>query len=173
MIKLSTLVNKISDSRDGATILAMLKGVYDRMQNQIFSTAGVAIGGTTTKVKIATAFNYIAKGILCSKAITDDFWTLSGVVSDGYTNVFCFYIDSAGTASSLMGTQITTVTAGYLAPGLLFPPTPEGKAMVGFVIVSASGGDFTGGSSNVATAGNFTVTFVQTIGAMWDSTAEL
>lgn len=172
MQKLNYLTNAIHDAGDGVTIQNLLRGVYDRMSSQIFNSAAIAAGTTATKVKIAAAINYLAGGAPSSKAITDDFWTLSGVVADGKTNVYCFYIDSAGTASSAMGVEGTTVTAGYLNSAVKFPPMPEKKAMVGFVVVSASGGAFTGGTSNVATAGNFTVTFVNTVG-MFDPTATI
>ena len=171
MQKLSTIMCGVSDDRDANAIQTALQGIYDRMSSQVFTSAGVTTATTTTQVKIASAINYIAGGISAYKAVTDNFWTLAGTVSNGATNVFCLFIDSTGAASSAMGTEATTVTAGQLTPGVRFPPMQEKKALVGYVIVSCSGGAFTGGSSGVATAGNFTVTFVNTNGLFFDPTA--
>lgn len=173
MPKLSQFLKSFSDSGDAQLLLGALRTLFDRAGSQIFSSAGIAQATTTTKVKTATAINYIAGGNAAYKGITDNFWDLTGLgtISDGKVNVICLFIDAAGTASAALGRETTTGTAGQLAPGLVFPPIPEGKAMVGFVIVSCSGGAFTCGTSNVATAGNFTVTFVNNPLGLFDPTS--
>ena len=174
MQKLAEITGAIADKNDGALVRRALQGLYDRMSSQIFASAGIAQATTTTKVKIGSPVVGIAGGVPVSLATAsgDNLWTLSGVVADGKTNVFCLYLDAAGTATTAMGAEATTVVAGTLNNSIKFPPLPEKKIMVGFVVVSCSGGAFTGGTSNIATAGNFTVTFVNTVG-MFDPTATI
>jgi hypothetical protein len=67
---------------------------------------------------------------------------LSGTVVNGTFNVFCFFIDSAGTVTSAMG------TAGATLATVVFPQKPQKKALVGLLIVNPTGtGNFVGGST--------------------------
>ena len=168
MQRLSTLLNKFSDIGDGGLLIITLRGVYDRLSSQTIVSAALAQATTTTKVKVGAPLIAVASGvpIHIATASADNFWTLSGVVADGKTNAFLLFVDKAGAAQSMIGTDVTTVVAGQLPTTFRFPQLPEGMAMVGYVVVSCSGGAFTGGTSNVATAGNFTVTFVNTVGAI-------
>jgi hypothetical protein len=129
-------------------------------------------------MKTAAIIHGLAGGVPITKAVTDDFWGPSTGVTAGFkvlagtTNVFCMYIDAAGVASGAFGTAATTVSTTGLN-GVKFPPLPEKKMMVGFVIISGGSGDWTGGTSTFTTATTVTYcTIVNTVG-MFDSTATI
>jgi hypothetical protein len=82
------------------------------------------------------------KGVLVKKALDTDMAALAGTVTNALFNVFCHYIDSAGTLTTSMGQQATTLG------GVAFPPTTDGLAMIGFTIINPTGtGDFVGGTT--------------------------
>ena len=175
MESLGSLINAIADSRDGVLLQKMLRGVYDRMSSQIFNSAGLAQAGTSTKMKTANIIHGVAGGIPVTKAITDNFWDpLAGfVVNIGKTNVLCLYMDAAGAASSAFGVESTTGTAGQLVAGVKFPPIPEKKILVGFVILSGGVTAWTAGTSTFTTSTtDYYCTIVNTVG-MFDPTATI
>jgi len=153
------LANVMSE-RDRAFLRAVLAPIGDRLSTQALTNSTLVQSGTTTKVKTGAADSYFSvKGKLVKIAAATDMAVLSGVISDAKINVFCFYVDVAGNLTSAMGTEATALV------DVVFPVTPEGKCLVGYVQITCSGGAFTGGSNDVATAGNFTVVFVSPTGA--------
>ena len=57
-------------------------------------------------------------------------------------NVFCFWVNAAGTTSVAMGTEGSTLGA------VKFPDFPVGSAHIGFVIINPTGaGPFVGGTT--------------------------
>ncbi len=179
MFKLSNLTNALSDKRDATLLNHALRGIYARLSNQAFNSGALAQGTTTTCMKTAAIIHGLVGGKPVSKAVTDDLWgpstgvTAGFVVNIGKTNVFCMYLDSAGVASGAFGQEATTVTAGSLNPSVKFPPMPENKMMVGFVVISGGSGAWTAGTSTFTTATTVTYcTIVNTVGA-FDPTATL
>jgi hypothetical protein len=172
MQKLSYLTNAMADKRDGVNLMEALKGVYARLSSQAFNSAALAQATTTTKMKTGAILHGLAGGTPLTLAVSDNFWDpLAGFkVLAGTTNVFCMYVDAAGAASSAFGTAATTVSTTGLN-GVKFPPLPENKMMVGFVIISGGSGDWTAGTSTFTTATTVTYcTIVNTVGA-FDPTA--
>ena len=143
MEKLSQLTGPIADKADGALIYKMLAGIYDRFSSLIFNTGGLAIGtGSKKKVLIANTVYGVAGGTLFAN--TTEEVVLAGTVSNAAFNVFCIYLDSAGTAYAYMGTE------GAALINVKFPPVQSKKAMVGFVIVNPTGtGNFVGASTDL------------------------
>lgn len=128
-------------------VIPRLTKIQNSICDLIFSSSGLAIGTTTTKVKTATAFRFFADGVYGLKAITDDAFTLAGTVTNAKFNVFCMYIASDGTLSSLMGTEGATRAA------VVFPTTPSGYAMIGYVEINPTGtGNFVGGTTPLGDA---------------------
>ncbi len=82
---------------------------------------------------------------------------LVGDITAAYFNVYCFFIDSASVVTVARGTEATTLA------GVIFPPFPAGKALVGFLTVTYAS-TFTGGSTPLDTA---TTTYNSPTGA-WD-----
>ncbi len=178
MQKINEITGAIADKQDGRLINLALKGVYDRMSSQAFTSGALAQGNATTTMKTAAIIHGIAGGVPFTKAVTDDLWGPTTGVIDGFkvlagtTNVFCMYLDSAGTASGAFGTAATTVSTTGLG-GVKFPAMPEKKAMVGFVIISGGSGDWTAGTSTFTTATTVTYcTIVNTVG-MFDPSATI
>lgn len=125
--------------------LPRLTKIQNAICDLIFSSAGLAIGTTVQKVKTATAFRFFADGVYGLKAITDDAFTLAGTVVNATFNVFVFYILSDGTLATLMG------TAGATRGAVVFPTTPAGAAVIGFVEINPTGtGNFVGGTTGLA-----------------------
>ena len=127
--------------------LVSLGKVQSALADGIFTSAAIAIGTTTTKVKTATATRYFINDVYGLLAATDDFWTLSGTVTNAKFNVFVLYITSAGVAGAAMGTEGTTRSA------VVMPIIPANCAIVGFVEINPTGtGNFVGGTTPLGDA---------------------
>lgn len=115
----------------------------DRLVNQNVSTGGLAIkSGGSALVKAATAFYSIAGGLAVAKTANTDMAALSGSVTTALFNVYVFYVSSAGTLTSAMGTEGATLAA------VVFPTPPVNVATIGFVIINPTGtGSFVGGTT--------------------------
>lgn len=132
----------VAAGKDREALRPVLNALADRLSSQSLATAGLVITATSGKKvpKVGAAAYYgIANGRLVTKAAATDMPALSGTVTNAKFNVFCFYIDSAGTLTSAMGTEGATLAA------VKFPQTPEGKAIVGFIVINPTGtGNFVG-----------------------------
>lgn len=128
-------------------ITDLLNGNYDA-RVQLLATGALAIkAGGSAIVKTANTIYAltvaIATGLvtLVTKAASD-MAALAGTVTAAKFNVFCFFIDSAGTLTSAMGTEGATLAT------VVFPTFPPGKACIGFVIINPTGtGNFVGGTT--------------------------
>lgn len=134
----------VASTTDREALRKILNAIGDRFATQSLSSAGLAIKGVGSAIVKtgASAYYGIANGILVTKAAATDMAALSGTVTNAKFNVFCFYIDSAGTLTSAMGTEGATLAA------VKFPSLPVGKAQLGFIVVNPTGtGDFVGGTT--------------------------
>lgn len=121
-----------------------IKTLQTALVNLCFSTAGLAIATTKTKVKIATAFKALIDGALVTKAITDNAYTLAGTVTNAKFNVFVLTLNAAGTCTPRMGTEGATLSA------VLWPQLSAGEIVIGYVIVNPTGtGNFVGGTTDL------------------------
>ncbi len=136
-------INSLTNGQDKLALLPPIKALADRYSSNTFTSAGLAIkSGGSAIVKAGSAFYAIANGILVTKTANTDMAALSGTVTNAKFNVFCFYVDSAGTLTSAMGTEGATLAA------VVMPPIPEKKACIGFVIINPTGtGNFVGGTT--------------------------
>jgi len=136
-------LNKLTSPRDQLTLRSVLYPIADRYSSLLFASGGLAIkAGGSAIVKTGSAFYALANGVLVTKTANTDQAALSGTVTNAKFNVYCFYIDSAGTLTSAMGTEGATLAA------VKFPPIPQQKAMIGFVVINPTGtGDFVGGTT--------------------------
>lgn len=152
----------VASSSDREALRKILNAIGDRLATQSLSSAGLAIkAGGSAIVKTGSAAYYgIANGVLVTKAAATDMPALSGTVTADAFNVYCFYIDSAGTLTSAMGTEGATLAA------VKFPALPVGKAQLGFIVVNPTGtGNFVGGTTALDDATVVpTVAYVNTIG---------
>ena len=135
------------------------QNLIDALQKHAITTGTLAIGSDTTKVKTTTDTYYFISGKLYVLAATDDLFTLSGTISDGYYNVYVLTVNAAGTVAAAMGTEATTVA------GVVFPSTPAASAVVGFVLVYTIGATFIGGTTALS-AGTVTDVYINATAPM-------
>lgn len=144
-------------------LLPVLKYIGDRLSSQCLTSAGLRIkGGSASAITQAHTVVYaMAKGVTVTKALDTDMAALAGTVTNAKFNVFCHFIDSAGTLTTKMGIEGATIGA------VKFPAIDEGKAMIGITLVNPTGtGNFVGGTTvldDVTVVPN--AVFINTIGA--------
>lgn len=161
-----TLQQALAPVKDPGTRQAMqtvVGALADRMSSQLVSTGALAIkAGASAIVKAGSALYALANGVLVTKAANTDMAALAGTVTNATFNIWAFYIDSAGTLTSVLG------TAGSTLARVRFPDTPKGKAMIGFVIINPTGtGDFVGGTTALDDATVVpNAVYVNTLGAV-------
>lgn len=140
----SVAVNSFTSQESALTTLGKIQSEFT---DTIFTSTAIAIGTTTTKVKTATATRFFINDVYGLLAATDDFWTLSGTVTNAKFNVFVLYITSAGVAGSIMGTE------GATRATVVMPAVPANCAIVGFVEINPTGtGNFVGGTTALTDA---------------------
>ena len=143
---IGTLRQWLTAFRDGAqrqALASVLEPMVDRYATKILRDPGLVIKTAGSAiVKAGNAFHAAVTGKLVTKAANTDMAALSGTVANAAFNVYCFFIDAAGTLTSAMG------TAGASLAAVKFPPFPESKALIGFIIVNPTGtGNFVGGTT--------------------------
>lgn len=120
----------------------VLNPLADRYATRTLRTAGLVITATAGKKvpKVGAADYYASvQGKLVKLAAAADMPALSGSVTNAKFNIYCFFVDVAGTVTSAMGVEGATLAA------VKWPPFPEKKALVGLIIVNPTGtGDFVG-----------------------------
>lgn len=128
-------------------IAQIIRNIQTTLCDFVMTTAGLAIGTTTTKAKIATAFKAMIDGAYVHKAITDDAFTLSGTVVNAKFNVYVLTINASGTCTARMGTD------GATRALVAWPAIPAGEVVVGFIEINPTGtGNFVGGTTALTDA---------------------
>ena len=148
----------MSAEKDRNAVFQVASPLADRYNSVATSSAGLVITATSgTKVpKIgAVPFQGIAAGVPVAIAAGTDMPALSGSITAGSFNIFCFFIDSASVVTSAMGTEGTTLAA------VKFPQYPTGKALVGYITVTYASA-FVGGTTSLGTA---TTVYISPTGA--------
>lgn len=134
----------VKDYTTQYNLRSLLLPLFDRQTSLAVVTAGLVIkAGSSALAKTgAAASYYLANGVLQKISAATDMPALSGTVTNAAFNVYCFFIDQAGTVTSQMGTEGATLAA------LKFPQFPTKKALVGFIIINPTGtGNFVGGTT--------------------------
>jgi hypothetical protein len=135
-----------------------MKAIADRLSCQATSTAGLVVTATTGHYVPKTgsaAFAGVVQGVPVAIAGGTDMPALVGTITATKYNIFCFFIDRASVVTSAMGIEGATLAA------VKFPPFPEGKTLVGYIVVTYAS-TFTGGSTALDTA---TTVYVSPVGA--------
>lgn len=137
------LVQSMPAGAPRAQLQTMFTALGDRASTQVLSSAGLAIkAGASALVKAGSLFYASVQGVIVKVAANTDQAALVGTVTNAKFNVFCFFLDKAGTGTSAMGTE------GASLATVKWPPIPPGKALVGFVIINPTGtGNFVGGTT--------------------------
>lgn len=135
---------------DHATFRTALLAYKQYMQQSLVSgDPGVGIGSTATKVRTNAEVQYTIKGVVYTKASTDDLWTLTGGnLATASARGYFLYLDAAGAASVEASTDAATIGA------VVWPGADADKALIGAVTVeNASGADFVPGTTGLSAAG--------------------
>lgn len=150
-------LQNVADGKDRLALLTVFKALGDRYSSVATTSAGLVIkAGTSTLAKTgATPFQGFANGVPVTIAAATDMPALTGTITANKFNVYCFFIDSASTVTVAQGTEGATLAA------VVFPPFPQGKALVGYLIITHSS-TFTGGTTALDTA---TTVYVSPVGA--------
>ena len=134
---------QVISNREYKAIAAAIAPAQDRLSSQMFSNAAPVISGAgAATAKTAASITYgTANGVLQVVGAGTALTALTGLnISAGKYNVFCWFIDSAGTITVRMGTE------GAAASNVKFPEFPAGKALLGFALVTYASA-FTGGTT--------------------------
>jgi hypothetical protein len=157
---LDTMTRYLSNIKENAFRRAVripMLNLVDRYSSQPLTTAGLVIkagGGTLAKTG-AAAFYATAQGVLVTIAASTDMPALTGInITAANYNVVCFFVDSASVVTVAAGTQGATLGA------VVFPQFPQGKGLVGFLIITYAS-TFTGGTTALDTA---TTVYVSPLG---------
>lgn len=126
------------------------------------SKAGLAIGGTTSKVKIlapnGAGVDFCIGGRLYHKAEADDVFTLSGaVVTALHSCLFVLGLDSGGVAHAAKGAEKLTTAVAAGTP-LVWPESDSDVCPIGYIRVDAGASAFTPGTTAL-TGGTVTVAY--------------
>lgn len=149
----------VPGTRAQFALLEVLGSIGDRFSSCAISSAGLAIksgGGVLAKTGSAVT-SLIANGVPVAIAASTDMPALTGTITAGSFNVYCFFIDSASVLTVAQGTEATTLA------GVVYPAFPAGKALVGCLTITYAS-TFTGGTTPLDTA---TTTYNSPTGA-WD-----
>jgi hypothetical protein len=140
---ITRFLNAVSDVRQREALLKVLAPIGDRLSTQTLSSPGLAIkSGGSAIVKAGSQFHASIQGKLVRVAANTDQAALAGTVTNAKFNVFCFFLDVAGTGTSVMGGEASTIG------GVQWPAIPQGKSLTGFVIINPTGtGNFVGGTT--------------------------
>lgn len=160
---ISQLIAAVPGGQAQKALRTVLNAIGDRLSSQTLTSAALRIKGGSASAIVQTnaASAFVVNGKLVTKATSTDLPALVGTVTNAKFNVFAHFIDSAGTLTTAMGIEATVLA------NVAFPPIPENKAVIGFVIVNPTGtGGFVGGTT-VLDDGTVVpnAVFVNTIGA--------
>lgn len=147
----------IADVKVRQTLRRILRSLCDRYSSQPLTSAGLAIHGSASALAKTGAADFYAsvQGILVKIAAATDMPALTGInITAANFNVAVFFVDSAGTVTVAAGTQAATLG------GVTWPIFPDGKALVGFLIIT-NASTFTGGTTALDTA---TTVYVSPLG---------
>lgn len=140
----------------------IFEGIYTALSTQSLVSAALTTGATATPATGAAwvgvvgglstggnnAVSQTPNPTLVQIASGTAMAALVGTVVNATFNVFCYYVNAAGTRSSAMGTAATTLA------GVIMPNTPPGNILIGFTIINPTGaGNFVGGTTVLNDAG--------------------
>lgn len=141
-------IGQLANHRDQKALRKLLRALGHGLSTRATAGAGLVIkAGASALAKTgATAYHAIVDGRMVTIAAATDMPALTGLdLASGEFNVACFFIDVDSTVSVAFGTKGTSRAA------VKFPPFPEKKALVGYLIITHNA-TFTGGTTALDTA---------------------
>lgn len=139
-----TLAIALTEMTANRNLVSILEKLQYALLTRILNTGGLAIkAGGSAIVKTVNTIKFLISGNLYSKA-AGDMAALSGTVVNGTFNAFYFFVSTAGTVTTVMGTAGATL-ADVVPPLASFDGS---KACIGWVIINPTGtGNFVGGTT--------------------------
>lgn len=162
---LAQYLNAMPDSQMRKYLQIMLNVIADRLSAQMLTTAAIVIsagGAATAKTGAAAVLALTNNGVTCSLVSVPAATVLTpfaGTTLINTFNVYTFYVDNAGVVTAAMG------TAGATLAAVVFPPTPQGKALIGGFTVNPTTGSFVG-ATTLLDAANTNVVYFSPVGAL-------
>lgn len=149
------LSGSFGDTRQREALRRMLSAIADRLASCNSKAGGLAIkAGGGVLAKTVNAITYVAGGKHVPLA-AGDMPALTGLsIGAGKYNVAVFYGDNAGALTVGFGTE------GATAAAVKFPTPPEGKAILGYLLITYASA-FTGNTTPLDTA---TTVYVDVVG---------
>lgn len=136
--------------------------------NLVLANPALALGsGSAFLLRITNAITFSVKGLLYSKAATDNIaGSVTGTTqSANTTRLYAFDINAAGTVSCVAGKEVTNASVGTFGTGIPLPEVAtEDKARLGYAKVVTAGSTFVPGTTSFAGIS----TFYNTLGDVAD-----
>jgi len=154
MDNLTTVASQVTDPYAEVALIQALRGIYDRYRCQMLVAAGLVISATTANVKTGAAICYgLVKGHHVTIAAGVDMPVLVGSVTNAKFNVYCFFANKAGASLTAADMTVKMGAEASTLSGVRFPSFPEGKTLIGYVIINPTGtGNFVGGTTPLGDA---------------------
>ena len=138
---------------------SLTRAFNDLYSRQCLTSAGLAVGTTTTKFKLGNATYAVVGGTTVLVASADGPALTGYNLTSGQAGGFVVTVDSAGTIYAL------GITAAASIGGIVYPAVPVGQAVVGLALINTTNAaTFTGGTT-LMNASN--VTYVNVIGPFY------
>ncbi len=144
---ISRYLSGVPDPAAREALRKIFSPIADRYSTTALKTAGLVIkagGGVLAKIGAADFYASVA-GKLVKIAASVDMPALVGTITLDLFNVFCFFVDGAGTVTVAMGKEAAAIA------NVKFPPFPEKKALIGFLLITHSS-NFVGNTTALDTA---------------------
>lgn len=140
--------------------------LHRNASNVCLGKAGLANGTNTAKLKTASAVDYAIQGVAYTKSATDDFVDFTGFdVSDGSSRACYVALDASGDDSIIIGAEASD--AATAESNLNSVDVPDTKTVIGKVVLTMSGGGFTGGTTGFDDGNVDTVTITDLISPLY------
>lgn len=146
MAAAQALAIALTEMTANRNFLSILEKIQYAHLTRLLTTGGLVISATKTKAKIANTIKYLIYGNLYTKA-TADMAALVGTIANAKFGAWYFFIDTAGTITTVAGT-LTAATLEAIVPPLT--SFDGSKACIGMLIVNPTGtGSFVGGTTEL------------------------
>lgn len=148
-------LNAVPDSQTRKFLQILFNVIADRYGSCMLGSAAIVIfGAASANAKTGAAVTpALAGSVMLSIPAATVLTPFVGTTLINTFNVYTFYIDSAGTVTAAMGTAATTLA------GVVWPPTPGGKAIIGGFTVNPTAGSFVGATTLLDAASTNVVYF--------------
>mgnify|MGYP000190890707 CR=1 FL=1 len=154
------LIN-VKDPISARALQIIINAVADRLASAMLGSAGIVIfGAASPNAKTgAVAVYAVSANSLVNIAAATVLTPNTGTTLINTFNVYTFYIDNAGVITAGVG------VAGTTLGGIVWPNTPQGKAMIGGFTVNPTAASFVG-ATTALDAANTNVVYFSPTGAV-------